>query len=163
MPHAVCTFLRYLKSLGWQLWSSYLCVVERLKKIILFDGFCNLCNNFVQFVIKEDKDDVFYFASLQSKIGQQLTSERNIDVDSIDSVVLIEPNVVYYLKSDAVLEIGKSLKRYRAISLILQWLPKGLRDIVYDFTAGRRYKWFGKKETCMVPSEALKAKFLDSN
>ncbi len=131
------------------------------KKIILFDGVCNLCNGFVQFVIKRDKKDIFRYASLQSEIGQQLISERNIDTDKMDSVIFIEPGVAYYTKSEAALKIGQHLKGYRVISKLLNLIPSGLRDIVYDLIARNRYKWFGQKETCMIPTPELQAKFLD--
>ncbi|MFS4491794.1 thiol-disulfide oxidoreductase DCC family protein [Maribacter sp. 2308TA10-17] len=131
------------------------------KKIILFDGVCNLCNGFVQFVIKRDKKDVFRYAALQSEIGQRLISERNIDTTKIDSVVLIEPGIAYYIKSNAALQIGRHIKGYRTISKVLKLIPSGLRNIVYDLIARYRYAWFGKKEACMIPTPELKAKFLD--
>lgn len=135
--------------------------MEKEKKIILFDGVCNLCNGFVQFVIKHDTNDIFRFASLQSEIGQQLISKRNIDTSKIDSVILIAPGTAYYVKSDAVLQIGRHIRGYRTISKILNLIPRGLRNIVYDFTASNRYKWYGKKDQCMIPTPELKGKFLD--
>lgn len=138
----------------------YLYNVEQSKKIILFDGVCNLCNNSVQFVIKRDVNDVFQFAALQSETGKRLLTERNIDTQEIDSIILIEPNIAYYTKSTAALEIGKHLEGLKAISSILLWLPEALRNIVYDFIARNRYKWYGKKDNCMIPSEELKSKFI---
>ena len=138
----------------------YLYNVEQSKKIILFDGVCNLCNNSVQFVIKRDVNDVFQFAALQSEIGKKLLTERNIDTQEVDSIILIEPNIAYYTKSTAALEIGKHLKGLKAISSILLWLPEALRNIIYDFIARNRYKWYGKKDNCMIPSEELKSKFI---
>lgn len=135
--------------------------MEIVKKIILFDGVCNLCNGFIQFVIKRDTNDVFRYASLQSDIGQQLIAERNIDTTTIDSVILIEPNIAYYIKSDAALHIGMHLKRYRFISKLLILISSRLRNIVYDLVARNRYKWYGKKDQCMVPTPDLKAKFLE--
>lgn len=134
--------------------------MENYKKIILFDGVCNLCNTTVQFVIKNDKEDIFRFTPLQSDTGKKLLTERNIDTEDIDSIILIEPNVAYYTKSTAALEIGKYLKGLSTISSILLWLPESLRDIVYDFVAKNRYKWYGKKESCMIPTEELKNKFI---
>lgn len=131
------------------------------KKIILFDGVCNLCNSSIQFVIKRDKDDLFRYAALQSEIGKKLISERNIDIENIDSIILIEPGIAYYTKSDAALQVGKNLKGYRTISSVLNLIPSGLRNIVYDFVARNRYKWYGKKDQCMIPTPELKAKFLD--
>lgn len=138
----------------------YLYNVEQSKKIILFDGVCNLCNNSVQFVIKRDVNDVFQFAALQSETGKKLLTERNIDTQEVDSIILIEPNIAYYTKSTAALEIGKHLKGVKAISSILLWLPEALRNIVYDFIARNRYKWYGKKDNCMIPSEEIKSKFI---
>ena len=138
----------------------YLYNVEKTKKIILFDGVCNLCNNSVQFVIKRDVNDVFQFAALQSETGKKLLTERNIDTQEVDSIILIEPNIAYYTKSTAALEIGKHLKGVKAISSILLWLPEALRNIVYDFIARNRYKWYGKKDNCMIPSEEIKSKFI---
>ena len=134
--------------------------MENYKKIILFDGVCNLCNTTVQFVIKNDKEGIFRFTPLQSDTGKKLLTERNIDTEDIDSIILIEPNVAYYTKSTAALEIGKYLKGLSTISSILLWLPESLRDIVYDFVAKNRYKWYGKKESCMIPTEELKNKFI---
>ena len=134
--------------------------MESDKKIILFDGVCNLCNSTVQFVIKRDVNDIFRFTPLQSDTAKKLLHERNIDIDDIDSIILIEPNVAYYTKSTAALEIGKELKGYDALSLILQWLPESFRNIVYDYIAKNRYKWYGKKESCMIPTEELKSKFI---
>lgn len=131
------------------------------KKIILFDGVCNLCNNSIQFVIKRDKDDLFRYAALQSKIGQKLLSERKINTENIDSIILIEPGIAYYTKSDAALKIGQNLKGYRIIFIIFNLIPIKLRDFVYDFIARNRYKWYGKKDQCMIPTPELKAKFLD--
>jgi predicted DCC family thiol-disulfide oxidoreductase YuxK len=131
------------------------------KKIILFDGVCNLCNGAIQFVIRRDSKDIFRYAPLQSKTGQQLISERNIDTSKIDSIILIEPGLAYYIKSDAALKIGVYLKGYRTISKLLNLIPSGLRNIVYDWVARNRYGWYGKKDACMIPTPELKAKFLD--
>lgn len=139
---------------------KYLCCVEDDKKIILFDGVCNLCNGVVQFVIRRDKQDTFRFAPLQSEVGEKLTSERGIDTTKVDSIILIEPGVAYYTKSDAALQIGKDLKGYRTLSSLLHVFPKGLRNLIYDLVARNRYKWYGKKDACMIPTPELQAKFL---
>ena len=131
------------------------------KKIILFDGVCNLCNDSVNFVIEHDKKDVFRFASLQSEIGQKLTSERGIDPEELDSIVLIEPGVAYFKKSTAALEITKELSGGYSMLKYFSFLPEGIRDGVYNLIANNRYKWFGKKDACMIPTPELKAKFLD--
>ena len=103
---------------------------------------------------------MFRFAALQSETGRKLLAERNIDTEEIDSIILIEPNVAYYTKSTAALEIGKNLKGLRILSSILLWLPESFRNIVYDIVAKNRYKWYGKKESCMIPTPKLKDKFL---
>lgn len=135
--------------------------IQRNKKIILFDGVCNLCSNAVNFIIERDKEDIFRFASLQSEIGQKLTSERGIDPEALDSIILIEPGVAYYQKSTAALEISKHLSGGYSLLSYLKFLPEGFRDIGYDFIASNRYKWYGKKESCMLPTPELQAKFLN--
>ena len=139
----------------------YLCIVENGKKIILFDGVCNLCNSSVQFVIKRDKRDIFRYAALQSDIGEQLVTQRHIDTSKVDSIILIEPGVAYYTKSDAALEIAKELGGLWKLTSIFTWIPTSIRNAIYDFVAKNRYKWFGKQESCMIPTPELKAKFLD--
>ncbi len=135
--------------------------MEKAKKIILFDGVCNLCNSSIRFVIQRDKKDQFRYAALQSTLGQRLLSERKIDTGKVDSIILIEPGLAYYTKSDAALQIGKHLRGYGLLSSLLLWIPAPIRNIVYDFIARNRYQWYGKKEHCMVPTPELKSKFLD--
>ena len=129
------------------------------KKIILFDGVCNLCNKTVQTIIKNDKNDVFRFAPLQSDVARQIINERGIDTENLDTVILIEPGVAYYHKSTAAIEIAKHLDGYSWLK-IFKPLPEGFRDGIYSFVANNRYKWFGKKETCMVPTPEQQALFL---
>ncbi len=135
--------------------------MEDYKKIILFDGICNLCNSAVQFIIKRDKNDEFRFATLQGEIGQQLINERNIDTSKLDSIILIEPGIAYYSKSTAALEISQSFGGFWKMAYVLKLIPKQLLNIVYDWVARNRYGWFGKKEECMVPNPELKGKFLE--
>lgn len=129
------------------------------KKIVLFDGVCNLCNRTVQTIIKHDKNDIFRFAPLQSDVGLQIINERGIDTENIDSVILIEPGVAYYNKSTAAIEIAKHLQGYRWLRFFKP-LPEGFRDSIYQFIANNRYKWFGKKESCMIPTEEERSLFL---
>ncbi|TRX35773.1 DUF393 domain-containing protein [Flavobacterium sp. ZT3R18] len=130
------------------------------KKIILFDGVCNLCNSAVQFVIKHDKDDVFRFVALQSELGKEILEYIGIDSKNTDSIVLYEPGVSYYYKSDAALQIAKSLGGLCSMGLIFKIIPTGIRNQLYDYIARNRYKWYGKKESCMLPTLESKAKFL---
>lgn len=134
--------------------------MEKSKKIVLFDGVCNLCSASVKFIIDRDTSDVFRFVALQSDAGKLLLVQRGMDPAFLDGIVLIVPDVAYYLKSDAALEIGKELKGLQLVSKMLLWLPGGLRNMVYDWIAKNRYAWYGKTEACMVPTPELKAKFL---
>ena len=131
------------------------------KKIILFDGVCNLCNSAIQFIIKNDKKDEFRFATLQGKIANEFFSKRNIDIQKTDSIVLIEPNVAYYVKSTAALKIGRNFGGIWSLLWVLEQIPVGFRDWVYSIIAKNRYNWFGKKNNCMIPTPELKSKFLD--
>jgi predicted DCC family thiol-disulfide oxidoreductase YuxK len=134
--------------------------IEAEKKIILFDGVCNLCNGAVQFIIRNDRRDRFRFAALQSDLGKELCRARHIDTGQIDSIVLIDPGVAYFIKSDAALEIARQLPGYGLLPYMLGWLPRSLRDAVYDLVARNRYRWFGKKDQCMIPTPELQKKFL---
>lgn len=130
------------------------------KKIILFDGVCNLCNGAVQFIIRRDKKDVFRFVALQSELGIEICHYIDVDQTKIDSIILYNPGVAYYYKSSAILEIGKDLGGLYSLVTIFKILPGKLRNYIYDFIAKNRYKWYGKKESCMIPTPELKAKFL---
>ena len=131
------------------------------KKIILFDGICNLCNDTVLRIIKYDKKNSFIFTSLQSKIGQNILNKINIDTLKIDSIVLYNPAISYDIKSTAALKIMQDFGGFWKLTNVFWIVPEGIRNFVYDFIAKNRYKWFGKKESCMIPSPELKAKFLE--
>lgn len=130
------------------------------KKIILFDGVCNLCNSAVQFIIARDKKDVFRFVALQSDLGQQIIAHIGMNTQNIDSIILYEPGIAYYYQSDAALEIAKSLGGIFYFAGIFNIFPITLRNILYDYVARNRYLWYGKRESCMLPTPELKAKFL---
>ncbi len=129
------------------------------KKIILFDGVCNLCNSSINFVIKRDRKDVFRFTALQEEVGRGLIDKYGIDPSNTDSIILIENNKAY-IKSSAALRIAKSMSGGYPLLFIFMVIPKFIRNWVYDFVARNRYKWYGKKESCMIPTPELKAKFL---
>ena len=131
------------------------------KKIILFDGVCNLCNTSVQYVIKHDKKDLFRFVALQSETGQRIIKHIGISTSNIDSIVLYEPGVAYYYKSNAALEIAKNLGGIFTYGTIFKIIPTSLRDSIYDYVAKNRYKWYGKQDNCMIPTKELKDKFLE--
>lgn len=132
------------------------------KKIVLFDGVCNLCDNAVQFIIKHDKKDVFRFASLQSQIGQEIIKKIGIDVSKIDSIILYEPGIAYYYKSEAALNIAADLSGAVSFLSVFKIFPAGFSNYFYDYIAKNRYSWYGKKDNCMIPTPKLKSKFLDS-
>jgi len=130
------------------------------KKIILFDGFCNLCDSLVQFVIRHDQQDQFRFVALQSELGQKIISHIGISQKNIDSVVLYIPGKAYYTKSNAAIQIAKNLGGFFHLGTIFRILPTPLRNWVYDYVAVKRYHWYGKKEVCMLPTAELASKFL---
>ncbi len=130
------------------------------KKIILFDGVCNLCNSAVQFVIKHDTKDVFRFVALQSELGQEVLKHIGINPKNIDSIILYEPGVAYYYKSSAAIEIARNLGGFLHFGTIFKIIPTAIRNQIYDYIAKNRYKWYGKKESCMIPTPELKIKFL---
>ncbi len=131
------------------------------KKIILFDGVCNLCNRSINYVIKHDKKDAFRFAALQSETGNKLIAQRNIDTTKIDSILLLDPNIAYYTKSTAALKIGRTFGGGWQLLAVLEWIPEVFRDWIYDVVAKNRYRWFGKRDQCMIPTPELKSKFLE--
>ncbi|WP_428225293.1 thiol-disulfide oxidoreductase DCC family protein [Flavobacterium sp.] len=129
------------------------------KQIILFDGVCNFCNDWVNYIIQKDQRDVFRFVALQSEMGLGIQKRLGILDRKIDSIVLYIPNQAYFIKSDAVLEIAKSLP-YLSWLRLFKIIPTSLRNPIYDYIAKNRYKWFGKKENCMLPTAEIRGKFL---
>lgn len=127
---------------------------------ILFDGICNLCTASVRFIIKHDPTAIFKFSSLQSETGKNLLSKYNFSSPGLDSFILIQNNVIYS-RSTAALIVAKQLKG--AIKLLYGFIivPPFIRNGVYKFIARNRYKWFGKKESCLVPSSDMQARFLN--
>jgi len=128
--------------------------------VILFDGVCNLCNNWVQFVIKRDSNALFKFASLQSDAAKSIMESHNVQSQQLDSIILIDGTKVY-TESSAVLHILSKLKGPIKTLAIFRIIPKGLRDKVYRFVAKNRYKWFGQQDACMIPTPDLKKRFIE--
>lgn len=129
--------------------------------IILFDGVCNLCNGFVQFVIKRDVKNRFLFASLQSEEGKGLIRKEGDGREQIKTIVLIE-NGIFYKRSTAVLKICKHLAGSIKLVYVFTIIPAFIRDILYKIIARKRYAWFGKRNECMVPTPDLQKKFLSN-
>lgn len=130
------------------------------KKLILFDGVCNLCNTAVLYVIKRDKEKVFMFAPLQSDIGSKIIKKYNIDINKIDSILLFEHDKGLYYKSTAALKIASTLSFPTKLLSIFLLVPSFIRNVIYDYIAKRRYKWYGKQDSCMIPTPELNSKFL---
>jgi predicted DCC family thiol-disulfide oxidoreductase YuxK len=131
--------------------------------IILFDGVCNLCNGFVQFVIQQDPAGRFRFAALQSAAGQVVLKAHGLDAATLaaepDSV-LLELDGQFYSHSDAVLRIARALGGPWRLLLAGYVLPRAWRDAAYRFVARHRYRWFGRQESCWLPTPELRARFL---
>ena len=132
--------------------------VTFVNSIILFDGECNFCNSSVQFIIKRDKKARFRFSSLQSDIGQKLLTNLQIPAD-LDSIILVESDA-WFAQSTATLRICRHLNGGWKLFSLLQLVPKPLRDAVYKLAAKNRYRWFGKKDACMLPSPEIRKRFL---
>ncbi|MET0392273.1 MAG: thiol-disulfide oxidoreductase DCC family protein [Chitinophagaceae bacterium] len=128
--------------------------------VILFDGVCNLCNNTVQFILKRDKKKQFLFGSLQGKAGQQLLRQFNLPTADFNSFVLAEGDR-FYTRSTAVLRMLKRLGGGWSLLYGFIVVPKFIRDGIYNWVARNRYKWYGRRDECMIPTPELKARFLD--
>ncbi|WP_272023505.1 thiol-disulfide oxidoreductase DCC family protein [Olleya namhaensis] len=131
------------------------------KSLILFDGVCNLCNTSVLYVIKHDADNRFLFAPLQSNIGQQIIAKYNLDTSKTDSILLYSADKGLKVKSTAALYIAKRLGLPNNLLSVFLIVPAFIRNWVYDFIAKNRYRWYGKKDNCMIPTPELKSKFID--
>jgi predicted DCC family thiol-disulfide oxidoreductase YuxK len=139
-------------------WYGYLYVMREGHPIILFDGVCNFCNGAVKFVIRRDHKKLFRFAALQSKTGLELAQEFQLP-KTLDSFLLIKDGKVYQ-KSTAVLQLCRQLSWYWQWTQLFWIVPQFLRDAAYDFIARNRYRWFGKRESCMVPTPKLMKRFI---
>ena len=129
-------------------------------KIVLFDGICNLCNSSVQFIIKQDKKKRFRFASLQGKFGQEFLKKYDLPADNFNSFILVEEEKIY-TRSTGALRMLKHLGGGWSLFYAFIILPKFIRDGVYNWVARNRYKWFGKKDECTIPTPDLRTRFLD--
>lgn len=128
--------------------------------VILFDGVCNLCSRVVQFIIKRDRKNVFRFASLQSDFGNSVLQKFNLPADVFDSFIVYKAGKIY-TKSTGALLVAKNLSGAWPLLYVFIFVPSFIRNSVYEVIARNRYKWFGKKEACWLPTPALGIKFLD--
>ena len=127
---------------------------------ILFDGVCNLCNGTVHFIIMRDKKKLIRYAALQSDTGLQLLQQSGLTWKDMQSFVFIESKKVY-TRSTAALKVCRYLKAGWPLCYGFIIVPRFIRDGIYNLIARNRYKWFGKREQCMVPSQEIKSRFLD--
>lgn len=130
------------------------------KQLILFDGVCNLCNSSVNYVIKHDKGGIFMFAPLQSDTGKKIINKYNLDTSQTDSILLYSEGKELKIKSSAALAIASKLGFPRNLLSVFYIVPPVIRNWVYDYIAKHRYKWYGKKDVCMIPTQELQDKFL---
>lgn len=132
------------------------------RRIILFDGVCNLCERTVQLVIRNDRRSRFRFAPLQSAAGRRLLAEHDAgNAEGLSSVILIEGGRVYR-KSRAALRIARRMDgAWPLLFYCCYWIPPFLANPIYDFIGSRRYRWFGRKESCWMPDDDLRERFLD--
>lgn len=130
-----------------------------MSAVVLFDGVCNFCDGAVNFIIARDKTGYFKFAPLQSEIGERLLAENGIDKIETDSVVLIEDNKVYTY-STAALRVARKLDGLWSWAYAFIVVPQFIRDFFYKLFAKYRYKMFGKKDECMLPTPEIRSRFL---
>jgi len=126
--------------------------------LILFDGVCNWCVFWVQFIIHRDPGKIFHFASLQSSVGQKILNKLGLPGKDLNTMILVE-NDRFYTKSSAVLKITKSMNGFWPILFVFIIVPPGLRNLLYNFIARNRFRWFGRKETCLVPTPDIRDRF----
>ena len=127
--------------------------------VVLFDGVCNLCEGSVRFIIERDPKGIFRFASLQSDAGKSLAEAHGADASHLNTMMLIE-NGRLYKRSTAALRIARRLRFPWSLGWIFIIVPPFIRDAIYNVISRNRYKWFGEKETCMIPTPELRERFL---
>lgn len=135
------------------------------RTVILFDGVCNLCNASVQFIIRRDTKRHFLFASLQSEAGQRLLKETGLPHFDFDTFVVVEQAeddslVHMYTRSDAAIQVVSRLRWPWPLARIVRWVPRKIRDGAYGWVSRNRYRWFGKRQTCMIPTLDIQERFL---
>jgi len=138
-----------------------LCYLCRMNDhpVILFDGVCNFCNGAINFVIKRDRKRCFRFAPLQSDAGRRLLAQYGLSTTDFNSFILIQDGK-YLQKSTAALQVYTQLGGARKLAGIGYLIPRFIRDFFYSLIARNRYKWFGKKQACMIPTPETKSLFL---
>jgi predicted DCC family thiol-disulfide oxidoreductase YuxK len=128
--------------------------------VVLFDGVCNFCNSTVNFIIDRDPAEYFKFAAIQSEPARRLLAGCGLSSGSLDNIVLFEDGACY-LRSTAVLRILRRLRGPWVLLYMLLLVPRPIRDAGYDWFARHRYRWFGKRSECSIPSPEIRARFLE--
>jgi predicted DCC family thiol-disulfide oxidoreductase YuxK len=132
-----------------------------MNHVVFFDGVCNLCSESIQFIIKNDRNNVFKFSSLQSEFAQKTLSNKNIKEISTSRTIILLSNNNTYAKSGAVLRIARLLRFPLNLLYIFIIVPPFIRNAIYEYISNNRYRWFGKKQECWIPNETLKSKFIN--
>jgi predicted DCC family thiol-disulfide oxidoreductase YuxK len=130
-----------------------------MKPVVLFDGVCNLCNGFVQTLIRLDPQAKFQFASLQSEFGQDVMRKAQLPLNELNTVILYD-NGTIFTHADVPLEIARRLGGFWKLFLVFKIVPRILRNRLYNWVARNRYRWFGQRESCMIPTPELRQRFL---
>ncbi len=134
-------------------------MLENPNGIVLFDGVCNFCNSSINTIIKLDKKKYFRFAPLQSEVGQWLMNKHGLDPAKFDSVILVDDNKAYYY-SGAILHIARKMGGIYSLAYVFMIIPPFIRNGIYKWIAKNRYKWFGKKDACMIPTPDIRSRFV---
>lgn len=134
-------------------------MLENPNGIVLFDGVCNFCNSSINTIIKLDKKKYFRFAPLQSEVGQWLMNKHGLDPAKFDSVILVDDNKAYYY-SGAILNIARKMGGIYSLAYVFMIIPPFIRNGIYKWIAKNRYKWFGKKDACMIPTPDIRSRFV---
>lgn len=134
--------------------------IPKDKQLIIFDGVCNLCNSSVQYVIRKDKKKQFLFTSLQGDVGKNILEHFDIDTSKMDSILLYSPKGTIHYKSTAALKVALRLGFPQSLLSVFLIVPAFIRNGVYDYIARNRYKWYGKKDACYIPTPDLTKRFL---
>lgn len=129
------------------------------KSIVLIDGECEFCNKSALFIIKYDKNDKFRFASQQSQIGKELLLKNNYSETTLSTIILLQEDKIY-TKTNGLIEIAKKLVGFPRMFVLLKIIPNPIRDLLYDIFSKNRYRLFGKKNNCKMPSRKIRNKFL---
>jgi len=155
--HIIIKYGKYLYAVGGEF--KLMIKVSENHSTILFDGVCNLCNQWVQYVIKRDPKALFKFVPLQSNLGNSIMKQYKVDTKGRESIVLIENNKAH-IESTAILKITSKLKGPIKMLILFSIIPRPARDQMYRLFAEKRYRLFGKREACMIPTKEIRSRFI---